>query len=242
VPADWDPEDPDWDEKRATPLTPTRLSEDRDGQPWVERAGPIRTGPLGELLSYPDLASVLAEADEIESWRAGEPRPDPQWPQPPGGWPRWLWTVPHLAGAPHRAGAPDLAGAAHRTGAPDRAGAPHWAGAPDWAPSGADAQHYAYAVLALFGRQLPPLTPAQLWADASHTARVTAAPEPLDLVLFNDSSDAEGAHLGVWMSPGQILHLCPEVGLPVVWTPETFRATTRYASVVGAKRCIVSAG
>jgi len=206
VPADWDPEDPDWDEKRATPLTPTRLSEDRDGQPWIERAGPIRTGPLGELLSYPDLASVLAEADEIESWRASEPRPAPQWRQPPGGWPRWLWTVPYRAGPPR------------------------------WDSSGADAQHYAYAILALFGHHLPALTPAQLWADTSHTERVTAAPEPLDLVLFNDSSDAQGAHLGVWMSSGQILHLCPEVGVPAVWTPETFRATTRYSKVVGAKR------
>jgi len=82
-----------------------------------------------------------------------------------------------------------------------------------------------------------PFTSSARRLPSIHTARVTAAPEPLDLVLFNDSSDAQGAHLGVWMSPDQILHLCPEVGVPAVWTPETFRAATRYSKVVGAKRC-----
>ncbi|HWN32289.1 MAG TPA: hypothetical protein VNP03_06070 [Pseudonocardia sp.] len=213
VPGDWDPDDPRWDEDRSVALTPTRLSQDRDRSLAVERAGPVRSGPLGEQYSYPDLSAVLAQADRIESWRATDPRTDPRWPQPPGGWPDWLWTVPYLGSA--HPGAPDLGPIA----------------------AGANCQRYAYAVLELFGRHLPPLRSAELWADTAHSDQVsTDAPEPLDIWLFHDSPDPHGAHVGLWMCRGQVLHLCREVGVPAVWTPATFSAANRYSVLVGAKR------
>lgn len=218
VPPDWNPDDPRWDEARAVPLTPTRLTEDVDRTPRIERAGPVRTGPLTEWHSYADLTAVLARAGEIESWRATEPQPPPEWPTPPGGWPDWLWTVPYL-------------GSAHP-------GADH----PPPVERGANCQRYAYEILALFGRRPPPLRSSELWADTAHTTPVDGAPQPLDLLLFNATPDAQpqahGAHVGVWMCDGQVLHLSAEVGVPAVWTLDTFRATDRYAVLVGAKRVI----
>ncbi|MDT7664253.1 MAG: hypothetical protein QOD04_3809, partial [Pseudonocardiales bacterium] len=91
---------------------------------------------------------------------------------------------------------------------------------------------------ALFGRRPPPLRSSELWADTAHTTPVDGAPQPLDLLLFNATPDTHGAHVGVWMCDGQVLHLSAEVGVPAVWTLDTFRATDRYAVLVGAKRVI----
>lgn len=101
---------------------------------------------------------------------------------------------------------------------------------------GANCQRYAYAVLELFGVRLPPLRSSDLWADAEHTDRVAGPSRPLDLWLFNRSADPYGAHVGVWLAEGQVLHLCGAVGYPAVWSPEDFTGEPRYRTLVGAKR------
>ena len=61
-------------------------------------------------------------------------------------------------------------------------------------------------------------------------------PEPLDLMLYNKTADPFGAHVAVWMAPGEILHLCHEIGVPAIWTPAMFAARPRYATLIGLKR------
>ncbi|GCD41219.1 CHAP domain-containing protein [Streptomyces paromomycinus] len=106
--------------------------------------------------------------------------------------------------------------------------------------AGANCQLYAYAVLRRFGRQVPPLRSAELWADTAATVRAEP-PGPLDLVLFDAGEAPErpagyGAHVGVHLGPDQVLHLCKEVGRPAVWTYADFARRARYARFLGAKR------
>ncbi|MGY5127103.1 cell wall hydrolase [Streptomyces nigrescens] len=105
---------------------------------------------------------------------------------------------------------------------------------------GANCQRYAYAVLRHFGLLIPPLRSAELWADEAATRRVDR-PQPLDLVLF-DGGPADGrppgygAHVGVHLGSDQVLHLCREVGRPVVWRYADFAARPRYGRFLGVKR------
>jgi hypothetical protein len=65
---------------------------------------------------------------------------------------------------------------------------------------------------------------------------VVRDPEPLDLVLYNKTAIPFSAHVALWMAPGEILHLCHEVGVPVIWSPAIFAARPRYATLIGFKR------
>ncbi|RKS71007.1 hypothetical protein BZB76_5487 [Actinomadura pelletieri DSM 43383] len=101
--------------------------------------------------------------------------------------------------------------------------------------AGANCQLFAYQVLMHFGLDAPALRSSELWADTEWTTRVPAA-RPLDLVLFNATGDAWGAHVGVWVDDDQVLHLSDEVGYPVVWSMDDFAARARYRTLIGFKR------
>ncbi|MFD4372884.1 hydrolase [Streptomyces sp. NPDC058486] len=103
--------------------------------------------------------------------------------------------------------------------------------------AGANCQTYAYAVLRHFGLNPPDLRSSELWSDTETTAH---APEErlLDLVLFNSTDRAYGAHVGVCAGEDAILHLCAEVGRPAVWGPADFAARERYRVRLGAKRVV----
>ncbi|MEV0126281.1 hydrolase [Streptomyces sp. NPDC050703] len=101
--------------------------------------------------------------------------------------------------------------------------------------AGANCQLFAYAVLEHFGLAPAPLRSSDLWDDTRTTVRVSG-PEPLDLVLFNASDRAYGAHVGVWAGDDAVLHLCAEVGRPAVWSLTDFAARARYGVMLGAKR------
>ena len=103
--------------------------------------------------------------------------------------------------------------------------------------AGSNCQRYAYAVLAQFGRHIPPLRSAELWADLGYTETVEA-PEPLDVVLYAPTAEPFGAHAGIWLGDGQILHLCEEVGTPVVWSQDDFDARDSYRTRIGFKRAL----
>jgi hypothetical protein len=133
------------------------------------------------------------------------------WPRPPDGWPSEMWSVPYVGSA-----------------SPGRAPQGSWLG-------GANCQLFAYGVLSLFGMDCPPLRSSCLWDDRDATT-VVCRPQPLDLALFNPDHNPFGAHLGVWMAPDEILHLCREVGRPAVWSPGDFSRRPRYATIVGFKR------
>ncbi|WP_328826367.1 hydrolase [Streptomyces sp. NBC_00252] len=105
--------------------------------------------------------------------------------------------------------------------------------------AGANCQLFAYEVLRHFGLTPPDLRSSDLWADTESTTRVAMA-RPLDLLLFNADDEAYGAHVGVWVEGGRVLHLCAEVGHPVVWEMGEFAARRRYRVLVGIKRVVGS--
>lgn len=105
--------------------------------------------------------------------------------------------------------------------------------------AGANCQLYAYEVLRHFGLNPPDLRSSELWSDTEATVRVPVA-HPLDLVLFNSTASAYGAHVGVHVGDDAILHLCAEVGQPAVWGAADFAARERYGVRLGAKRVLPS--
>ncbi|WP_370416579.1 hydrolase [Streptomyces fradiae] len=103
--------------------------------------------------------------------------------------------------------------------------------------AGANCQLYAYEVLRHFGLTPPELRSSELWSDTEATVQVPV-PRPLDLVLFNSTDRAYGAHVGVHAGDDAILHLCAEVGRPAVWAAADFAARERYRVRLGAKRVL----
>ncbi|WP_318212365.1 hydrolase [Streptomyces sp. SJL17-1] len=106
---------------------------------------------------------------------------------------------------------------------------------------GANCQLFAYEVLRHFGLTPPDLRSSELWTDTEATVHVPVA-QPLDLVLFNSTPSAYGAHVGVHVGDDAILHLCAELGRPAVWTAADFAARERYAVRLGAKRVLPRPG
>lgn len=81
-----------------------------------------------------------------------------------------------------------------------------------------------------------PVRSRELWLDVSSTSRAAAPYRPFDLLLVNDTAEAYGAHVGVFVSGDEVLHLCREVGVPTVWRLTDFARRERYATIVGVKR------
>lgn len=131
-----------------------------------------------------------------------------------GDVPARLWAVPYVG-----ARFPDSCAVAEQPGV----------------TAGAHCQLFAYEVLDYFGLAAPALRSNDLWADTQATVRVARA-RPLDLVLVNATSEAWGAHVGVWVGDEQVLHLSAEIGRPAVWRMSEFAARTRYRVLIGFKR------
>lgn len=102
---------------------------------------------------------------------------------------------------------------------------------------GANCQHFAYELLRHFGRAVPNLRSSDLWSDTRFTRRALKL-RPLDLLLFNRTRRAWGAHIAVYLGRGRAIHLSKEIGIPIVWTLEEFAAHERYQVCLGAKRVI----
>ncbi|HWV22289.1 MAG TPA: NlpC/P60 family protein [Devosia sp.] len=101
--------------------------------------------------------------------------------------------------------------------------------------SGANCQVFAYALLAHFGIDFPPLRSSELWADTRHSHAVTEF-QPLDLLVFGKSADAFGAHVAVYVGEGRAIHLSRTIGLPEEWTIEDFARHENYRVLIGGKR------
>lgn len=134
------------------------------------------------------------------------------WPTLSTGWPGWLGAVPYV-------------GSRHPL-----------ADSPGPIEAGANCQRYAYAVLAQFGLYVPPVRSSGLWTHPGIRQVHPRDLRPLDLVLFNATPDPFGAHVGIHMAADQVLHLCAEAGLPVVWGYAEFAARVRYARLLGGVR------
>jgi len=103
---------------------------------------------------------------------------------------------------------------------------------------GANCQLFAFEVLRHFDLAPPALRSSELWTDTRATVRVSVA-QPLDLLLFNATDDAYGAHVGVRVDEGRVLHLCAEAGRPAVWEMADFATRERYRVLIGIKRVIL---
>lgn len=101
--------------------------------------------------------------------------------------------------------------------------------------AGANCQHFAYELLRHFGRTVEDLRSSELW-DSAGSLRVEAPFEPLDLLLFNPTSDAYGAHIAVFTGDGEAIHLSKRVGKPAVWRIEQFLELPEYCVLIGGKR------
>lgn len=100
---------------------------------------------------------------------------------------------------------------------------------------GANCQHFAYEFLRHFGFTVPNLRSSELWADRRFSSRVRRL-RRFDLLLFNRKRASWGAHVGVYLGGGKVLHLCKSVGRPAVWTLDDFAAREEYHTMLGAKR------
>lgn len=135
------------------------------------------------------------------------------WRSPPNGWPVNIAKVPFILSAGPSGDSPA-----------------------SWL-EGSNCQRFAYGVLSLFDLNCPPLRSSNLWKENDVTSFVSE-PEPLDIVFFNGSDESYGAHIGIHMAPGEVLHLSKEIGIPTVWTYEEFAIRPRYSTIIGLKRVL----
>jgi hypothetical protein len=91
---------------------------------------------------------------------------------------------------------------------------------------GANCQNFAYELLRHFGRDLPHFRSSNLWEDTEYTA-IVKDPQAFDLLLFNRTEAAWGAHVALHVGDGQAIHLSKKVGSPVVWPLARFSRAAR---------------
>lgn len=103
--------------------------------------------------------------------------------------------------------------------------------------SGANCQLYAYSFLRHHGLVVPNFRSSELWDDRNHTVRVEA-PAFLDLVLVNSVQAAWGAHVGVHIGSGLVLHLSKKIGWPAIETLGAIMLRPEYRFLIGAKRAL----
>ena len=100
---------------------------------------------------------------------------------------------------------------------------------------GANCQVFAYALLKENGRYVPNDRSSELWSDRSYS-EVVSEFEPLDLMLYNSSNDAYGAHVGVYVGEGKIIHLALRNGKSKIELHGDMLKKDRYQCFIGAKR------
>ena len=108
-------------------------------------------------------------------------------------------------------------------------------GSPVQRPGFGNCQTFAYSVLRHFGRTIADFRSSELWTDTRFTFEAREI-VPFDLVLFNATSDAFGAHVGIYAGDERVLHLSKQAGIPAAWTLDEFARNPRYRVRIGAKR------
>lgn len=100
---------------------------------------------------------------------------------------------------------------------------------------GANCQVFAYNLLRHFGKNPPSLRSSELWEDIEFT-EVVESFEPLDIMLYNETADAYGAHVGVYVGEGTVFHLSKENGTPKYEKHTDLLQQPKYQFFIGAKR------
>mgnify|MGYP000315444279 CR=1 FL=1 len=102
---------------------------------------------------------------------------------------------------------------------------------------GANCQLFAYALLKENGLQVPNDRSSELWSDTRYSKVVTDF-EPLDLMLYSPNGDAYGAHVGVYIGDGRVIHLSYANGKPEILPHIELLNNEKYRCFVGAKRIL----
>lgn len=112
----------------------------------------------------------------------------------------------------------------------------HFPGAPGvrGIDGGANCQQYAYTVLRHFGFIIPDFRSSDLWADRLHT-RIAASAAPFDLVLVHNQPDSFGAHVGLSIGDGLVLHLSRQIGAPSIEALAELQSREQYRHLIGFK-------
>jgi murein DD-endopeptidase / murein LD-carboxypeptidase len=105
----------------------------------------------------------------------------------------------------------------------------------DGLKNGSNCQYFAYELLRHFGYTVPDLRSSDLWEDTEYSEIVNEF-EPLDILFFNTDSKSYGAHVGLYIGAGKVIHLSKEVGYPTIWSLEEFQSRDHYSCLIGGKR------
>ncbi|MDW1637170.1 MULTISPECIES: hydrolase [unclassified Vibrio] len=100
---------------------------------------------------------------------------------------------------------------------------------------GANCQVFAYNLLRDFGLNPPNYRSSELWDD-SEFSEVVIEFKPLDIMMYNDSTDSYGAHVGVYVGNGLVYHLSLSNGVPMLERHLDLLQQSKYQFFIGAKR------
>ncbi|ELA7318098.1 hydrolase [Vibrio alginolyticus] len=100
---------------------------------------------------------------------------------------------------------------------------------------GANCQVFAYNLLRDFGLNPPNYRSSVLWDDSEFSEVVTEF-KPLDIMMYNDSTDSYGAHVGVYAGNGIVYHLSLSNGVPKFERHLDLLQQSKYRFFIGAKR------
>ncbi len=103
---------------------------------------------------------------------------------------------------------------------------------------GANCQRFVFELLSHFGYEVGAMRSSELWDDRRFTRPVRCMRE-LDILMFNRTDKAWGAHLALCLGNRLGIHLSKELGRPAVWNVAEFYRHERYRTLVGIKRPIV---
>jgi lipoprotein Spr len=98
-------------------------------------------------------------------------------------------------------------------------------------------QNFAYEILRHFGRTIPDFRSSNLWDDTEHTIAVSDT-QPLDLLLFNRTTNSWGAHVALCVGEDHAIHLSRQIGTATVWSIRQFAEHAEYRVLVGTKRTL----
>ena len=102
---------------------------------------------------------------------------------------------------------------------------------------GANCQVFAYELLRVNGVSIPNFRSSDLWEDKLFTLKVTEF-QALDIMLYNTDNNAFGAHVGVYIGEGKIIHLSYQNQKPEIIEHRLMGDNEKYRVFIGAKRVL----
>jgi hypothetical protein len=105
---------------------------------------------------------------------------------------------------------------------------------------GANCQVYIYEFLKEFKKNIPNFRSSELWDDIIYTQKIEGDYLPFDIMLYNSKKEAYGAHVGLYIGNGNILHLSKGNEVPKVEMHKAMLVQKKYNCFIGAKRLLES--